>query len=198
MCIVLGMVAPFNSGVTEVMNALAEDLYNLGKRVTMLSSFNQIRHVQTNGVDYVILRNAINAWNDLKMLHTRFGNDNIRLFTHVPLWKGETKRGISELVDVNWNTWCAVRSVASTQMPVSLINIRRAFYAMSHVNYQLPKMIRAFNVISIANQDVVNIPTSCKVMEASLDDIAQVYQKVNTLNPTVHQMKLMMMVTLGK
>jgi hypothetical protein len=196
MCKVIGMVAPYGSGVIEVMERVANALYDSGKRVTTLSSFRSIQQIQTTGVDYVVIKCAINEWKDLGTLRRTFGAPNLCLFTHVPLWKGVTRKGQVELVDLNWATWSAVYAVANSGTKISLENIRKTYCSGMEVRYHLPKMFREFKVISIANSAITSLSGSCKPMHASMDEIARIYKVVNGMNPSVEQMTLMIMTTI--
>ena len=188
---VVGMVAPKGSGIIEVLESVSEELKKNGKDVMIIDNVMKLLTAKFDKHDYVIIKYHLNTWKDIERLTKIFDPSSLRLFTHVPIWKGITKRGSVEMIDANWSAWCIYNNVVNSNETV-----KGAKLTIGDTFYSIPKIIKQYKVISIANQDIVNLDDCVHVRGATLDQLKEKHEIIDKLNPTNEQMKQMIMVSI--
>lgn len=185
------MVAPNGSGVQDVMEGVSDALRNRGKRTAVIRSIKEIVASNFSRVDYVVMMMPIVGWREVEEIGKRFDLRKLKLFSHVPLWRGETKKGYAELVDVNWSAWCATNIVMRTANEWSERDVRNAHNANLDILHTIPKILREYRVISIANTKIPSLTSSVRVAQASLDELKKTHFTIDSMNPSVEQMRQM-------
>lgn len=169
---VVAMISLGGSRIKQIMGWLVSKLTNADQNVTIISSPNELGTFIKPESGFIIVLFNVDNTDTLERLQ-RFGT--LRLYTNTPVWSGKTHRSQVIIADTNFSSWC-VRNMLDEGY-----NFSAAKQLVASKAIAIPRIINAWNVVSVAQNNIANLSTSVKIGKASIMQIRTVAEMIDKM-----------------
>lgn len=172
MTIAVIIISTPGSQTEEIMKLVYRDISE-SKKAKLISNHAEMYASTIFDYDYVIVSYPLNNWRYFNSYINRF--DDVKFFSHVPLWKGTTRRGSVEIIDSNWSAWCIHNLIKSGE------TIKSAKNSVGDLLRCIPIMIRYYEAKLILNTNITELSTSVHLGAVDKEEIMKVGKYIDTL-----------------